>query len=218
MTAPPVLVLTGGMGAGKSSACNAFRSLGIAIVDADEIAHRVTASGGRAIPGILSIFGSQLLQEDGALNRDAMRSLAFKDPEALRQLEGIVHPLVRDEARLELARAQGPYVVYAVPLWVETQGSQRPDWVWRVVVIDLPEDLQRARVLARQPIAQDTLDGMLARQATRAQRLAAADIVLSNNGTPDDLRAAVRELHRSLLACLDQRSPPQAASEPGIRP
>lgn len=196
------------MGAGKSTASQAFEALGIEVVDADQLAHAVTGPGGRAMPDIAAQFGPSVVQADGGLNRNAMRALAFGEVTARQRLEAIVHPLVGEAAQQALQGATSPYVIYAVPLWFEKHGRARPDWVWRVVVVDLPEAIQRARVQARSALPEDQLTAMLARQARREDRLSIADHVLINASDPGALKSQVEALHRTLLTALDQPESP----------
>ena len=199
---PPVVILTGGMGAGKSTAARAFADLDIAVVDADALAHAVTGPGGKALPALRAAFGGALVGEAAGLDRVAMRERAFQDPAIRVRLESIVHPLVAEQAEQRLLAAESLYAVYMVPLWIERQGADRarwPAWAWRVVVIDLPEALQQTRILARSPMPEETLRSMLARQAGRSQRLAIADYAIANDQGPEALASAIACLHDRLL-------------------
>lgn len=199
---PPVVVLTGGMGAGKSTAARAFEDLGIAVVDADALAHEVTGPGGRALPALRAAFGEPLVGEATGLDRVAMREKAFQDPGIRQRLESIVHPLVAEQAEQRLLAAKSPYAVYMVPLWIERQGADRahwPAWVWRVLVIDVPEALQQTRIRARSPMPEATLRAMLARQSGRSARLTIADYAITNDRGPEVLASAVVCLHDRLL-------------------
>ncbi|MFM1880436.1 MAG: hypothetical protein RLZZ344_670 [Pseudomonadota bacterium] len=196
------MVLTGGMGAGKSTAAAAFLSLGLTVIDADALTHQLTGPGGEALPALQAAFGERLVRTASGLDRQAMRAEAFRDPEIRQRLESIIHPLVAAQAERLLLASQGPYAVYMVPLWVERQGTDRsrwPGWAWRVLVIDLPESLQQARIRARSPMPEETLQAMLARQASREQRLAIADYTICNDAGPEALAAAVVRLHGQLL-------------------
>ncbi|MFM1859324.1 MAG: dephospho-CoA kinase [Burkholderiaceae bacterium] len=190
-----VVVLTGGIGSGKTAACQEFASLGVPIVDADQIAHALTGPEGAAMPQIRQAFGDAALEPDGRLNRVAMRERAFHHPSVRAQLEAILHPLIQAHAKAALEASDAPYTVYAVPLWAEGAGRQRPHWVWKVVVVDVPLEVQRMRVLQRQPIAAATLDRIIALQASREQRLALADVVIQNHGSAQDLSTRIQALH-----------------------
>ncbi len=195
-----VIGLTGGIGSGKSAAADCFATLGAAIIDADAIAHDLTGPGGAAMPAITREFGPSAVRNDGALDRQAMRSLVFADPTARQRLEGILHPMIRmeSERRSEEALAQGaPYLMLVVPLLVESPDyRKRAD---RILVIDCPEDLQVARVGQRSGLAPDEVRRIMSAQASRAQRLAAADDVILNEGGLDSLQQLVGELHRKYL-------------------
>lgn len=185
--------LTGGIGSGKSTVARRFESLGAGIVDSDAIAHAITATGGAAIEPIRAAFGPQVIAPGGHLDRDAMRARVFADPHERKRLEAIVHPLIRarvDEAARALTDA--PYIVFVVPLLVES-GTWR-DRVDRVLVVDCDEATQIARVVARSGLAVKQIRAILAAQATREQRLQAADDVLDNSSDESGLVAAVAAL------------------------
>ena len=187
-----VVGLTGGIGSGKSAAAGEFARLGATIVDTDAISRELTEAGGAALPQIKSMFGEAFITARGAMDRDAMRSRAFSDPAAKQALERLLHPMIRDEADRRIAAATGPYVVYVVPLLVES-GGQR-DRVHRVVVVDAPEDLQVERVRLRSGLADKEIRSIIAQQAARPARLAAADDVIENTGSLEALRKQVAAL------------------------
>ncbi len=195
---PFVVGLTGGIGSGKSAAADAFSALGASIVDTDRIAHELTAAGGAAIPPIRAAFGPDVIAADGALDRAAMRRRVFADPAEKTRLEAILHPRIREEGARRTAAAAGPYVVLVVPLLVESGGYR--DRVDRVAVVDCPESLQVARVVARSGLSPEEVHRIMAAQASRDERLAAADDVIVNDAGLEKLRARVAELHRSYLA------------------
>ncbi len=195
---PFVVGLTGGIGSGKSAAADAFAALGASIVDTDRIAHELTAPGGAAIPPIRAAFGPDVIAADGALDRAAMRRRVFADPAEKTRLEAILHPRIREEGARRTAAAAGPYVVLVVPLLVESGGYR--DRVDRVAVVDCPESLQVARVVARSGLSPEEVHRIMAAQASRDERLAAADDVIVNDAGLEKLRARVAELHRSYLA------------------
>jgi dephospho-CoA kinase len=192
-----VVGLTGGIGSGKSAAAEEFARLGATVVDTDLIAHELTAAGGKAIEPVRRRFGDAAIGAGGAMDRAWMRQRAFSDPEAKKALEAILHPMIREESRRRIGAATGAYVVHAVPLLVESGDfRQRVD---RVLVIDVPEALQVARVRARSALAEDAIRAIMRAQASRAERLAAADDVLDNSDTLDALRHGVRALHEKYL-------------------
>ncbi|MDR3379155.1 dephospho-CoA kinase [Cupriavidus basilensis] len=188
--------LTGGIGSGKTRVADLFAARGAALIDTDLLAHEITAPGGLAIPALLEAFGPACLRADGAMDRNAMRELVFSDPAAKARLEGITHPLIRQltEARAAAIRASGlhPYLIYVVPLLVES-GSWRAR-VDRVLVVDCSEATQVARVMARNGFSQGQVEAIMARQARRSERLAAADDVVDNEGPPEALPAQVDRL------------------------
>jgi dephospho-CoA kinase len=192
-----VVGLTGGIGSGKSAAADEFAKLGAAIVDTDVIAHELTGSGGLAIPGIEKLFGAKAIGPDGAMDRGTMRDRVFTDPEAKRKLEGLLHPLIREESARRIAAARAPYVVHVVPLLIESPDYRRR--VDRVLVVDAPEEVQVARVRSRSGLSEDEVRAIMRTQVARAERLAAADDVLDNGGSRDALRTQVAALHQKYL-------------------
>ena len=192
-----VVGLTGGIGSGKSAAADEFARLGATVVDTDAIAHELTQAGGRAIPELERVFGKEALGTSGAMDRDRMRARVFADPAAKKALEALLHPMIREESRRRIDAAQAPYVVHVVPLLVESPDYRRR--VDRVLVVDCPEEVQMARVRARSALPEAQLRAIMASQATRADRLAAADDVIDNSGSLDALRKQVAALHRKYL-------------------
>lgn len=178
--------LTGGIGSGKSTVARMLAGRGATLVDADAIARQLTAPGGAALKEIARQFGQHVIAADGALDRDQMRQLAFNDPAARLRLEAIIHPLVGQQARRQAAQAEHAAVggtaciVFDIPLLVES-GHWRQQ-VDRVLVVDCSEATQIARVMARNGWAQEVVEKIMAGQATRAQRLAVADLCICNEG------------------------------------
>ena len=188
-----VVGLTGGIGSGKSAAAEEFERLGATVVDTDAIARELTEPRGAAMPHIKALFGDSFVAASGAMDRKAMRERVFGDPSARQALEALLHPMIRAEAERRIAQAAGPYVVYVVPLLVESKEPRRR--ADRVLVVDAPEEVQVARVAARSGLAEAEVRGIMAAQASRAERRAAADDVIENGGTLDALRQQVRALH-----------------------
>jgi dephospho-CoA kinase len=188
-----IVGLTGGIGSGKSAAAAAFGELGAAIVDVDAIAHELSAPQGAAIAAIRAAFGDALIDGRGALDRAAMRRLVFADPDARQRLEAILHPLIRAESARRCAAAVAPYVVLVVPLLIESGNyRERCD---RIAVVDCSEAMQIARVVARNGISSDEVRRIMAVQASRSERLAAADDVIDNEDGFAELQRQVAELH-----------------------
>ena len=192
-----VVGLTGGIGSGKSAAAAEFERLGAAVVDTDAIAHELTEAGGRAIPEIRRVFGPAAVDASGAMDRGRMRARVFADPATKEALEALLHPMIREESQRRIAATHAPYVIHVVPLLVESPDYRRR--VDRVLVIDAPEELQVERVRSRSGLSETEVRAVVAAQATRAQRLAAADDVLENRGTIEALREQVAALHRRYL-------------------
>jgi dephospho-CoA kinase len=191
-----VVGLTGGIGSGKSAAADEFARLGATVVDTDAIAHELTQAGGAALPEIVRIFGKDFIR-DGKMDRRRMRERVFSDPVAKKMLEGLLHPLIREESKRRIAAAAGPYVVHVVPLLIESPDYRRR--VDRVLVVDAPEEAQLARVRARSGLAEDEVRAIVRTQAAREARLAAADDVIDNAGPLDALRNQVAALHQKYL-------------------
>lgn len=187
--------LTGGIGSGKSAVAELLRAMGAVIVDADVLAREVVEPGTRGLAAIVERFGGDVLSSDGSLDRSALGAVVFADGRARTDLNAIVHPLVRRRAReLELAAWEADpdaVVVHVIPLLVETGQTGRFD---RVVVVDCPEQTQIERVMARSGLTRAEAEARVAAQASRVERLAAADVVITNDGTLDSLR---REVERA---------------------
>lgn len=190
--------LTGGIGSGKSTVASILEALGATIVDTDEIARRLTASGGAAMDRVGAEFGPAYVGADGSLDRAAMRALAFKDPAARARLEAILHPAIRAAADEALAAASGAYAVAVVPLLYETRGYL--DRVSRVLVVDCPEGLQIERTAARSNIAADEVRAIMAAQWPRWRRLQVADDVVWNGAGPLALQSQCARLHVTYAA------------------
>jgi dephospho-CoA kinase len=188
-----VVGLTGGIGSGKSVAADEFGRLGATVVDTDAIAHELTEAGGAAMAHIKALFGEAFVAPSGAMDRRAMRDRVFSDPAARQALEALLHPMIRAEAERRMANAAGPYIVYVVPLLVESKEPRRR--ADRILVVDAPEEVQIARVAARSGLSEAQARRIMATQASRAERRAAADDVIDNDGTLDALREQVRALH-----------------------
>ena len=195
-----IVGLTGGIGSGKSLAADMLGEFGAALVDTDAIAHALSAPGGAAIAPLRAVFGAALIAADGSLDRAAMRTLVFSDARARAKLEAIIHPLIRSESERrcrEALASDAPYVVMVVPLLVESPNYRRR--VSRVLVVDCAEATQVARVMARSGLTREEVLRIMATQAPRAARLAAADDVMDNDDGIEDLRRQVTVLHARYL-------------------
>lgn len=190
------LGLTGGIGSGKTQVANLLAGWGASVIDTDLIAHSLTAPAGQAIEPIRQMFGAEVLEPSGALNRARMRELVFADPARRVELEAILHPLIAQAVRQEAAQAQGLYVVFVVPLLIES-GRWRQQ-IDRLCVVDCDQLTQIERVQSRSGLALGTIQKILAAQATREQRLAVADDVIDNSKAVNmaDLEKQVLVLHQ----------------------
>lgn len=192
MTRPYLLGLTGSIGMGKSTTAGFFRDLGVPVWDADAAVHRLYAQGGAAVAPVGALCPDAVVE--GAIDRSALKAWIARDPSALGRLEAVVHPLVAQDRAAFVASVQGPLVVLDIPLLYET-GAE----VDGVLVVTAPEDVQRARVLARAGMTAAQLDAILARQMPDAEKRARADFVIETTDM-DSARAAVQNLVTRLEA------------------
>jgi len=206
-----VVVLTGGIGSGKTAVSDLLQTRGAAVVDTDVIARALTGQGGAAMPELIARFGADIAAADGSLDRTRMRALAFEDPKARTALEELLHPRIRAEARRQVAAATAPYVVVVVPLLVETGDAYRA-MADRILVVDCPEAVQIERTMRRSNLTREQVERILAAQATRAQRLALAHDVVANDDGLDSLAAAVACLHAQYLRAAAEKSARETTS------
>ena len=189
--------LTGGIGSGKTTISDLFAELGVDVIDTDAISRALTAKAQPAVAQIAEQFGPDVVAADGSLDRDRMREIAFSEPEARKKLQGILHPLIRAEVQRRLAASAELYALVVVPLLVESRGY---DFADRVLVIDCSEEQQIERVMHRSGLSRDQVKAIMTTQASRSERLAAADDVINNDGEIADLRSQVEKLHRQYLS------------------
>jgi dephospho-CoA kinase len=201
--------LTGGIGCGKTTVADLFAERGASVIDTDQIAHQLTAPGGVAIEAIRTEFGAEFVLPSGAMDRAKMRELVFAKPSAKEQLEAILHPLIRAATETAAARATGSYVIFVVPLLIES-GAWR-ERVSRIVVIDCPEALQIERVMRRNGLSEPQVRAIMAAQVSRDVRLAAADDVIVNDGDVAALIPQIERLHAEfcVLAANQAAIPPE---------
>ncbi|MGY0634041.1 dephospho-CoA kinase [Luteimonas sp. A478] len=190
-----IIGLTGGVASGKSAVAQRFEALGITVADADVAARAAVAVGSEGLAAVVDTFGAEVLAPDGALDRMAMRRRVFNDDAQRLKLEAIVHPLVRQLVRQECEAAQGPYAIAAIPLLAEAGRDAYP-WLQRILVVDVPRQVQLERLLARDGIDHALADRMIEVQATRAERLAIADDIIVNDGPLEALEQHVAALDR----------------------
>lgn len=189
--------LTGGIGSGKSTVAELFSSQGVGLVDTDAISHQLTAPAQPAVAAIARKFGSQFVAGDGSLDRARMRKLVFADPSARKDLEAILHPLIRQESTRQIRKSAAPYVVVVVPLLIET-GAYR-ETMGRILVVDCDPDTQVRRVMERSGLSRNEVLSIIASQVSRQQRLREADDIIHNDTDLEALRAQVYTLHLRYL-------------------
>ena len=191
-----IIAITGGVASGKSTVDRLFHALGVVVADADVAAREAVAPGSEGLDEVVAAFGEGVLGVDGQLDRPAMRRRVFADADARRRLETIIHPRVRETLRNTCQAASGPYVIASIPLLAEGGGRDAYPWLQRILVVDVPETLQLARLLQRDGIDEALARTMIAAQASRRKRLAIADDVLVNDSRLDALPPQVEALDR----------------------
>lgn len=189
--------LTGGIGSGKTTVANMFAELGVSIIDTDAIAHQMSQAGGTAIPFIAKSFGADFINAQGAMDRAKMRDLVFSDAQAKKQLESILHPLIRQQCEIEATTSSGAYPIFVVPLLIES-GNWRAR-VQRILVIDCDQETQIARVIQRNKFERTQVLRILATQVSREERLAQADDMINSMADLSQVRSEVEILHKKYL-------------------
>ena len=198
-----VIGLTGGIGSGKSTVARMFGALGVHWVDADDVARQVVEPGTQALRAIADHFGESILQGNGELDRAALRQKVFEDPEQRRWLEGLLHPIIRQELIRQLSPEDYnlPYVMLVSPLLLETN---QHELVERIVVVDVPEETQINRTMARDGNSREQVERILAAQMPRAARREKADAIINNAQPLERVAASVHALHQRFLADFSQ--------------
>ena len=189
---PAKVGLTGGIGSGKSTVANIFRGIGVCVVDADKIAHKLTHSGTEEFDQIVEYFGQQILNSNGEINRQMLGQIVFSNDDKRKYLESILHPSIRQEMQNKASNADGPYIVMEIPLLIETGQYQEMD---RVLVITCSNDIRIKRLMSNRKMSLDRANNILNVQKTDAQRIVFANDVLSNNDDLDALERGVLKLH-----------------------
>ncbi len=192
--------LTGGIASGKTTVANFFADLGVPVIDTDVIAREVVAEGAPALAQIRAEFGDDVFNDDGTLDRKAMRKLIFSDDSKRRQLEGILHPRIREAALIQAEAVTDPYMIIVVPLLVE---SPMKEFMDRLLVVDCSEEIQLNRLLARDTENDEQARRIIAAQASRNERLAIADDVVLNDAGLDQTRTRIEALHKEYLELSD---------------
>ena len=192
-----VVGITGGIGSGKSAVTDHLETLGITVVDADKVARVVVEPGTPGLAAIAECFGEDILLANGRLDRATLRKIVFDNPDERKVLEGITHPRIRDEISRQLSEANSPYVVLSSPLLLESGQNTFADYV---VVVDVPEEVQLKRTMARDNNSEALVKQIMAAQLDRKTRLSRADTSIMNDGSLDELYERVKKLHEDLLA------------------
>jgi dephospho-CoA kinase len=211
-----IVGLTGGIGSGKTTVAGHLERLGAAVVDTDEISRRLTGPNGTAIAALVAAFGERYVGADGALDRAAMRALAFEDPLARSRLESILHPAIRAEADAALAAHRAAYAVLVVPLLFETRGYL--DRIGRTLAVDCDESLQVSRTVSRSGLSQEAVRAIMRTQWPRWRRLQIADDVVWNGGDAKALEPECERLHARYVALSTSPHCPTIAAIPGRGP
>ena len=191
-----IVAITGGVASGKSTVDALFRTRGVVVADADIAARDAVAPGSEGLAEVVAEFGASVLDPTGQLDRPAMRRRVFADADARKRLEAIIHPRVREALRDLCRAATSAYAIASIPLLAEGGGREAYPWLQRILVVDVPDAVQLARLLQRDAIDEDLARTMIAAQASRQQRLAIADDVLVNGGALDALPSQVEALDR----------------------
>lgn len=195
--------LTGGIGSGKSTVCQLFAQLGAPIIDTDTIAHTLVEPGQPALGQLEATFGREIIDQQGHLDRAALRERVFSDATARQRLESILHPLIRSEMQHELEMLRASYVIIAIPLLLEKGWQNEVD---RILVVDADESLQLERTVKRDGMSADAVKRIMQTQVSRQQRIDAADDIIHNNGEREALKAQVLSLHQRYLQLADSPS------------
>lgn len=196
--------LTGGIGSGKSEVARQFSALGAVVIDTDIIARQLVEPGQPALAEIAAVFGREVIDSSGRLDRTRLRRLVFPDPARRKQLEDILHPRIRAQSLKETDRTDAPYCILVIPLLVETAADYQLD---RILLVDCPEALQRLRIRTRDMLNDAEIDDILAAQASRTARQAVADDIILNDRDLQALTVAVERLHHQYLALSAHRHP-----------
>ncbi|PHR64776.1 MAG: dephospho-CoA kinase [Idiomarina sp.] len=191
-----VVGVTGGIGSGKTTVTNLFQQHGIVIVDADVIARHIMDKGGKALRAVVQRYGDKALLDDGNLNRAWLRERIFKHPEDKQWLNDLTHPLIRDQILSQLQQAKSDYVILSAPLLIENRLTKLCD---RVLVVDVSEATQLERTQQRDDVSEDQVQAIINAQASREQRLQAADNIIHNEGDEAELTSQVETLHELYL-------------------
>ena len=195
-----IIGLTGGIGSGKSVASDKFKSLGITVVDADVASRTVVEPGKPALKEIEDHFSSGIITAEGKLDRNKLREIIATDPEERKWLESVLHPKIGEQITKEISESTSVYTLFVAPLLLETNSQER---CARVVVVDVPKEVQIRRTAKRDKVSPNQVEQMVAVQMEREKRLKKADDVLLNSGTIEDLEKQVEELHKKYMQMVE---------------
>lgn len=191
------VVLTGGIASGKTAVSDCFSRMGVPVIDTDRIARQVVEPGQPALKLISELFGPDYLDTGGRLDRRKMREAIFSNPAMKSRLEGILHPRIAEKVIEQVSEVEAPYCLLVIPLYAE---SRAYDWINRVLVVDVSEEIQLERVMARDQISREQAQSILDAQSTRQQRIALADDIIDNSGDLNELEAKVKNLHEYYIS------------------
>ena len=197
-----IVVLTGGIGSGKTTVEEIFSSLGIETIDADQIANDLLKKNTNTYKRIVEIFDASILTNEKEIDRLKMREIIFRNKLAKKKLEGILHPEIRSIMNHEVKKASGQYVLQVIPLWFEVYGEERPVDVWKIIVVESSIKCRKERTLSRSKADMDTFDLILNNQANDTDRRKIADDILVNQGTIEELQLQVNSIHKRYINCL----------------
>lgn len=195
---PKIVVLTGGIGSGKSTVSAIFEKFNIKVIDTDLISSKLTGKNGSALKALKKSFEAKFFNADGSLNKEKIRYEIFSNNKAKSIIENILHPMIAREVGTETRLAKGPYVIQVIPLWVEKNKTSRSN-IWKLLVVDCFEKIQKQRAINRSSIDASTFNKIKLNQVSRLSRIKLADYVIDNNGTIDTLEPQVSKIHNLLL-------------------
>tara|TARA_X000001036_G_scaffold59527_1_gene49416 strand:- start:329 stop:922 length:594 start_codon:yes stop_codon:yes gene_type:complete len=195
-----IIGLTGGIGSGKSAAGIEFEKLGIAVIDADEIAQKASLKNSKAYKEIVEYFGASILDNSQNIDRRKLRNIVFNDDEQKKKLEQILHPAIREDISFAISNSKSPYTIIMVPLIYETNSKDNYN---RILVIDCDEDIQISRAVTRDGASEEDIKKIINSQATKKERLSIADDVISNNSSIEKLSEKVLHLHKNYLELIN---------------
>ena len=196
-----IVVLTGGIGAGKTTVENIFSSLSVDTLDADRITNNLLDKNTRAYKKIVETFGQSILTHQGEINRPRMREIIFRDRLAKKKLEDILHPQIRSVMNHKVKKSKGRYILQVIPLWFEVYGEERPADIWKIIVVEASIECRKKRTFRRSKTDMDTFDLILNNQANDSDRRKIANDIISNQGTIEELRLQVKSIHERYMNC-----------------